>query len=39
MNSERDTPRSRAALESSRSSAGSSAMVVAFFLDSAMEVI
>ena len=39
MNSERETPRSRAARESSQSSSGSSAMVVAFFLESAMKVI
>ena len=38
-NSERETPRSRAARERSRSSSGSSAMVVAFFLESAMKVI
>jgi hypothetical protein len=39
MNSERETPRSRAARESSRSSSGSNAIVVAFFLESAREVI
>jgi hypothetical protein len=38
MNSDRETPRSRAARESSRSSSGSRAMVVAFFLESATEV-
>ena len=39
MNSERDTPRSRAARVSRRSCAGSRAIVVAFFFESAMEVI
>ncbi len=39
MNSDRETPRSRAARESSRSASGSRAIVVAFFLVSAMEVI
>jgi hypothetical protein len=37
MNSERETPRSRVARESSRSSARASAIVMVFFLESAME--
>ena len=39
MNSERETPRSRAARESSRWSSGPRAMVVAFFLESATQAI
>ena len=39
MNSERDTPRSRAARVNKRSCLGSRAIVVAFFLESATEVM
>jgi len=39
MNSERDTPRSREARDSNQSSSVSRAIVVAFFLESAIEVI